>query len=65
MQATPMDDVLSEKTDGVAEFNELQTTNLKTANLVIDGALVETTLFIYGKVSCFFGAGYVYGELPC
>ncbi|XP_044485071.1 uncharacterized protein LOC123210663 isoform X2 [Mangifera indica] len=47
--ATPMDDVLSEKTDGVAEFNELQTTNLKTANLVIDGALVETTLFIYGK----------------
>ncbi|KAJ0034329.1 hypothetical protein Pint_24264 [Pistacia integerrima] len=47
--APPTDDVLPEKIDAVAEFNEHQTINLKTADLVIDGALVETKLFIYGK----------------
>lgn len=53
------------KNDVVSEFNKHQRTNLKTADLVIDGALVETKLFIYGKVSHFFGAEYVYGELFC
>ncbi|XP_044499300.1 uncharacterized protein LOC123220770 isoform X3 [Mangifera indica] len=47
--APPTDDVLMKKNDVVSEFNKHQRTNLKTADLVIDGALVETKLFIYGK----------------
>ncbi|KAF3970469.1 hypothetical protein CMV_005848 [Castanea mollissima] len=47
--APPSVDVLGEN-DREAEFGEPQTTNLKTADLVINGALLETKLFIYGKI---------------
>lgn len=51
MQAPPSDDVLAEKGDDVTMFGEPKT-NVKTADLVINGALVETKLFLYGKVRC-------------
>ncbi|PRQ39555.1 putative vacuolar protein sorting-associated protein [Rosa chinensis] len=48
--APPSVDVLGETIDRVAEFGEPQTGNSKTADLVINGALVETKLSIYGKM---------------
>lgn len=43
-------DVLGQTSDG--DFHEPQTRNLKAADLVINGALVETKLYLYGKVRC-------------
>lgn len=45
-------DVLGQTSDGDSDFHEPQTRNLKAADLVITGALVETKLYLYGKVSC-------------
>lgn len=42
-------DMLRERSDSQVELGE-PTTSLKTADLVINGSLVETRLFIYGKV---------------
>ncbi|PON64877.1 Phosphatidylinositol-4, 5-bisphosphate phosphodiesterase gamma [Parasponia andersonii] len=47
--APPSVDVLGESSGRVSDFGEPQTTSLKTAELVINGALVETKLFIYGN----------------
>ncbi|KAK1591812.1 hypothetical protein Q3G72_014066 [Acer saccharum] len=47
--APPSVDVLEGQIDGVAGFDDSLKTNLKTADIVIDGALLETKLFIYGK----------------
>ncbi|KAL5541456.1 hypothetical protein UlMin_009166 [Ulmus minor] len=47
--APPSVDVLGGTNDRVSDIGEPQTANLKTAELVINGALVETKLFIYGK----------------
>ncbi|XP_048235070.1 uncharacterized protein LOC8261314 isoform X2 [Ricinus communis] len=45
----PSIDVLGETSNVAAEFGEPQTPQLKTADLVINGALVEAKLCIYGK----------------
>ncbi|RVX21853.1 putative ribonuclease H protein [Vitis vinifera] len=42
-------DVLGESSDGVTEFGDPRASNLKKADLVINGALLETKLLIYGK----------------
>ncbi|XP_059444630.1 uncharacterized protein LOC132176414 [Corylus avellana] len=47
--APPAVNVLGERSDCRAELGE-RPTSLKTADLVINGALVETKLFIYGKI---------------
>ncbi|XP_062108869.1 uncharacterized protein LOC133819601 isoform X1 [Humulus lupulus] len=47
--APPSVNVLGGTSDQVSDFAEPQTPSLKTAELVINGALVETKLFIYGK----------------
>lgn len=47
--APPSVDVLGGTSDPVTDFGEPQIMNSKTADLVINGALVETKLFIYGK----------------
>ncbi|XP_043709636.1 uncharacterized protein LOC122658659 isoform X2 [Telopea speciosissima] len=47
--APPSVDVLEETSDGVNELTEPQPTNFKTADLVINGILVETKFLIYGK----------------
>ncbi|XP_024958370.1 uncharacterized protein LOC102625672 isoform X2 [Citrus sinensis] len=46
--APPSDDVLAEEGDDATVFGELKT-DVKTADLVVHGALVETKLFLYGK----------------
>ncbi|KAG2241767.1 hypothetical protein Bca52824_096390 [Brassica carinata] len=43
-------DVLGHTSDGDGDFHEPQTGNLKAADLVINGALVETKLYLYGKI---------------
>jgi vacuolar protein sorting-associated protein 13A/C len=43
-------DVLGNSEGAAASYNVLNTTNSKTADMVINGALVEAKLFIYGKV---------------
>ncbi|XP_010524589.1 PREDICTED: uncharacterized protein LOC104802610 [Tarenaya hassleriana] len=43
-------DVLGQTSDDTADLPEPQTRILKAADLVINGALVETKLFIYGKI---------------
>ncbi|CAH2036004.1 unnamed protein product [Thlaspi arvense] len=43
-------DVLGQTSDGDGDFPETQTGNLKAADLVINGALVETKLYLYGKI---------------
>ncbi|KAG5388182.1 hypothetical protein IGI04_029723 [Brassica rapa subsp. trilocularis] len=43
-------DVLGHTRDGDGDFHEPQTGNLKAADLVINGALVETKLYLYGKI---------------
>lgn len=45
----PSFNVLEESSDGVAECADPPASSLKTADLVVNGALVETKLFIYGK----------------
>ena len=45
-----MVDVLGESSDDITEFGDPQASNLKKADLVINGALLETKLSIYGKV---------------
>lgn len=50
MKAPPSIDVLGEACDVASGFDEAQNPILKTADLVINGALVETKLCIYGKV---------------
>ncbi|KAH9766383.1 C2 domain-containing protein [Citrus sinensis] len=47
-KAPPSDDVLAEEGDDATVFGELKT-DVKTADLVVHGALVETKLFLYGK----------------
>ncbi|RXH80093.1 hypothetical protein DVH24_041240 [Malus domestica] len=47
--APPSVNVLGETSDPVTDYGETQTMNSKTADLVINGALVETKIFIYGK----------------
>ncbi|XP_042516642.1 uncharacterized protein LOC122090931 isoform X2 [Macadamia integrifolia] len=47
--APPSVDLLEETSDGVNELTEPQPADLKTADLVINGILVETKLLIYGK----------------
>ncbi|XP_010500318.2 PREDICTED: uncharacterized protein LOC104777719 [Camelina sativa] len=41
-------DILGQTSDG--DFHEPQTRNMKAADLVITGALVETNLYLYGKI---------------
>ncbi|TQD96908.1 hypothetical protein C1H46_017513, partial [Malus baccata] len=48
--APPSVNVLEETSDP-PEYGEPQTTNSKIADLVINGALVETKIFIYGKTA--------------
>ncbi|XP_042475866.1 uncharacterized protein LOC122057714 isoform X2 [Macadamia integrifolia] len=48
--APPSIDVLEETNNSVNELTEPQPTNFRTADLVINGTLVETKLLIYGKV---------------
>jgi vacuolar protein sorting-associated protein 13A/C len=43
-------DVLGQTSDGDGDFHEPQTRNMKAADLVITGALVETKLYLYGKI---------------
>lgn len=50
MKAPPSIDVLGETSGFVSNFGEPETPTLRTADLVINGALVEAKLFIYGKV---------------
>ncbi|KAG8658937.1 uncharacterized protein LOC110610326 isoform X2 [Manihot esculenta] len=45
----PSIDVLGEMRGAAAGFGEPQTPNMRTADLVINGALVETKLCVYGK----------------
>ncbi|XVF38939.1 hypothetical protein REPUB_Repub20aG0145800 [Reevesia pubescens] len=47
--APPSVDVLGEASDGISESDDPQTRNSKAADLVINGAVVETKLCIYGK----------------
>ncbi|TQE02763.1 hypothetical protein C1H46_011592 [Malus baccata] len=47
--APPSVNVLGETSDPVTDYGETHTMNSKTADLVINGALVETKIFIYGK----------------
>ncbi|XP_017974971.1 PREDICTED: uncharacterized protein LOC18603726 [Theobroma cacao] len=47
--APPSVDVLGETSDGISESDDPQTRNSKAADLVINGAVVETKLCIYGK----------------
>ncbi|PPS16895.1 hypothetical protein GOBAR_AA03703 [Gossypium barbadense] len=47
--APPLVDVLGETTDGISESDDPQTRNSKAADLVINGAVVETKLCIYGE----------------
>ncbi|XP_010266663.1 PREDICTED: uncharacterized protein LOC104604129 isoform X2 [Nelumbo nucifera] len=47
--APPSVDVLGESNDGAFELGESQTANPRTADLVINGVLLETKLLIYGK----------------
>ncbi|KAM2018735.1 hypothetical protein ACFX1T_021631 [Malus domestica] len=49
--APPSVNVLEETSNPVTDYREPQTPNSKTANLVINGALVETKIFIYGKTA--------------
>ncbi|KAE9602547.1 putative vacuolar protein sorting-associated protein [Lupinus albus] len=48
--APPSVNVLSGREGDGASYSVLNTTNLKAADIVINGAVVETKLFIYGKV---------------
>lgn len=45
----PSVDVLGEVSDSAGDFDDPQPRNVKSADLVISGALVETKLCIYGK----------------
>ncbi|XP_040944166.1 uncharacterized protein [Gossypium hirsutum] len=45
----PLVDILGETTDGISESDDPQTRNSKAADLVINGAVVETKLCIYGE----------------
>ncbi|OMO58554.1 Vacuolar protein sorting-associated protein 13 [Corchorus olitorius] len=47
--APPSMDVLGEISDGINESDDPQTINSKAADLVINGAVLETKLSIYGK----------------
>ncbi|TYI07189.1 hypothetical protein ES332_A10G210100v1 [Gossypium tomentosum] len=47
--APPSVDILGETSDGISESDDPQTRNSKAADLVINGAVVETKLYIYGK----------------
>ncbi|KAH1088253.1 hypothetical protein AAZX31_07G215500 [Glycine max] len=46
----PSVDVLGDSEGNATSYNVLSTPNTKTADIVINGALVELKLFIYGKV---------------
>ncbi|XP_019418850.1 PREDICTED: uncharacterized protein LOC109329610 isoform X2 [Lupinus angustifolius] len=48
--APPSVNVLSDREGAAASYSVLTTTNPKAADIVISGAVVETKLFIYGKV---------------
>ncbi|XP_019431159.1 PREDICTED: uncharacterized protein LOC109338390 isoform X1 [Lupinus angustifolius] len=48
--APPSVNVLSGREGDAASYSVLNTTNQKAADIVINGAVVETKLFIYGKV---------------
>lgn len=50
MQTPPSVDVLGNSEGAAASYNALNTTNSKTADIVINGALMEAKVFIYGKV---------------
>jgi len=48
---TPLSvDVLDNSEGATASYNVLNNTNSKTADIVINGALMEAKLFVYGKV---------------
>ncbi|KAK8671255.1 hypothetical protein V6N13_037855 [Hibiscus sabdariffa] len=47
----PSVDILGETSAGISESDDPQTRNSKAADLVINGAVVETKLCIYGKTS--------------
>ncbi|KAK4798434.1 hypothetical protein SAY86_030760 [Trapa natans] len=49
--APPSVDVLGELSEGVSELSNSQAPNFRTADLVINGSLVETKLFIYAKTA--------------
>lgn len=48
--ATPSVDILGKQGDDVPELAEARSTNTKIADVIVTGSLVETKLFIYGKV---------------
>ncbi|GAB2216278.1 hypothetical protein Droror1_Dr00024048 [Drosera rotundifolia] len=48
-QASAPLDIFGYSTPAVSEFSEGRVSNLKAADLVINGTLMETKLFIYGK----------------
>ncbi|KAL9249938.1 Intermembrane lipid transfer protein VPS13-like protein [Drosera capensis] len=48
-QASAPLDIFGYSTPAVSEFSEARVSNLKAADLVINGTLMETKLFIYGK----------------
>ncbi|KAK1425949.1 hypothetical protein QVD17_14616 [Tagetes erecta] len=50
VSATSSIDILGEQGDIVAELSEPCSTNMKITNIIINGTLVETKIFIYGKV---------------
>lgn len=49
-----MVDVFAESSEDITEFGDPRAPNLKKADLVINGALLETKLSIYGKVRLAF-----------
>nr|GEV02157.1 vacuolar protein sorting-associated protein 62 [Tanacetum cinerariifolium] len=48
--ATPSVDILGKQGDDVPELAEARFSNTKIADVIVNGSLVETKLFIYGKV---------------
>lgn len=56
--------MLGESSADVTEFGDPQASNLRKADLVISGALLETKLFIYGKVRVVFLSKFFEVKLP-
>ncbi|KAD5802908.1 hypothetical protein E3N88_14268 [Mikania micrantha] len=50
--ATSSVDILGKQGDIVSELSEPYSTNMKIADVIVNGTLVETKIFIYGKVRC-------------
>jgi len=65
-QAPPTIDMVGEQISGPQELATPRHSNLRTADLVINGSLVEMKLSLYGKViSCnlkYFSTSYLVGN---